>query len=242
MAGAPPPPVAQGSILPRVFAHAPVLATTDMMDPEKVTIWICRVRKETASQGIIVYTTGPVANFPAGTSPENHRIAKLFLLNAIQDPDWRGMIAVAADNANGGNANGCQLWETITQNLLQGRDFQEVILVCIDNLTWEPHESILTFYARFTLLVSETNPVLSHERKCAIYSSKIWSEYESIVNIADNQGINNFPQYATRVNSGIQRMDHRSRMRDRGNANHPNTLLTDSPPEYPPIPPDFSPY
>ena len=85
MAGAPPPPPAQGSIIPRLFSHAPSLLTHDMMDPEKVTIWICRVRKEAASQGIAAYTTGPPANFPAGTSPENQRIAKSFLLNAIQD-------------------------------------------------------------------------------------------------------------------------------------------------------------
>ena len=104
-------------------------------------------------------------------------------------------------------------------NMLDGRDVQEVLASLLDNLTIDiATQPLATFFGDFLLIVAEIQPAMQERTKCMKYAAKFPPELISIGTVCDSQpGFGNFRAYAlacnSRANVYIQRLQLSQRNR-----------------------------
>jgi hypothetical protein len=165
------------------------------------------LRQAANELGIAAYVYGPL---PANATADNVTLGRRWLLSAFEDRNVRGLIATH------GGPDGPSCWAWVQNNMLGGRDEQEVLHNMIEELVFDGSTTVLSFYSTFLMLSSAIQPALPPARLCIMYSSRFPAqEYMAIMTSADNApGHNNFMTYATAVNNAVQTYHQRLQIQD----------------------------
>ncbi|KAL1511324.1 hypothetical protein AB1Y20_006129 [Prymnesium parvum] len=150
--GAPAGGAGGDQILLRLHEHAPLLLRN--AQPDEVVMHRLQLRQKAYELGINDYVIGmttvtnPVPHLPPGTSVANKTLGKRWLLSAFEDNNVRGMVA-----QHGGD-NGPSCWRWIGENLLDGRDEQEVLSYLLNQMRYDGTRTVLSFFSEFHTISS----------------------------------------------------------------------------------------
>jgi len=186
-----------------------------------------QLRQKAYELGINDYVIGmttvanPVPHLPPGTSVANKTLGKRWLLSAFEDNNVRGMVA-----QHGGD-NGPSCWRWIGENLLDGRDEQEVLSYLLNQMRYDGTRTVLSFFSEFHTISSAVEPPIPPQRLCTMYAGKFPArEYISILSSCDTHpGHGNFMAFANAVNAGIQRW-HQRILNERRDGHGHDALVT----------------
>jgi len=202
------------TILARLNEHAPILprnaSATDIVIHRLRMVNVCN------EYACSEYVIGPL---PANLDPQSVQLGKRFYLSAFEDPDLRGLIASKG-------RNGPQCWAWVGNNMLGGRDEQEILNTILNDLTYDGSSNVLAFYAQYSLISTGIQPALPDARLCTHYASRFPAqEYMAILSTCDaNPGHTDFQAYASAVNNGIQRFHQRLQIQDARTSHIPNSF------------------
>ena len=150
-----PPAPPLPTILARLNEHAPILprnaSATDIVIHRLRMVNVCKEYE--CSE----YVIGPL---PEILDPLSVQLGKRFYLSAFKDPDLRGLIASQGSN------DGPQCWAYVGNNMLGGRDDQEILNTILHDLTYHGSSNVLAFYAQYSLVTCGIRPALPDARLC----------------------------------------------------------------------------
>ena len=200
------------SILAHLNEQAPILprnaSATDIVIHRLRMVNICK------EYGCTEYVIGPL---PQNPDIVNTQLGKSFYLSAFEDPNLRGLVASKRQS-------GPECWTFVGNNMLGGRDEQEILSSILQDMMYDGSGNILAFYAHFVLLSNGVQHARSQAGLCAHYASKFSAkEFVTISSTCDaNPGHSSFSAYAAAVNNGIQQFHQGRRIKDARMSRIPN--------------------
>ena len=205
-AAAPP----QWTVLTKLISGGAILKEGEE-SPEGIMMHLVRWQHYSDEVGGTDYMVGPL---PGGAIADRVALGRRMFLASFESASFKIVItSVAANNS----APACIAY--MRNNMLDGRDVQEVLSSLLDNLTIDiATQPLATFLGDFLLLVTEIQPAMQERTKCMKYAAKFPPELISVGTVCDAQpGFADFRVYAlaynSRANVYIQRLQLSQRNR-----------------------------
>jgi hypothetical protein len=206
-----------GSIIGRLTVRPPLLGTHET-ETDAIVMHRLRITAAADELNITPFVIGPL---PQAARVEDINLTRRWLLMAYEDNDLRGLIA-----RHGQDGPTCWLW--IGQNLLGGRDEQEVYHSTLSDLRYDTQTAVISYFSTFSMIANAIRPVIPQDRLCQIYAASFPPEYFNIISTCDALGHANFAAFSGSVNRTINRYNQRIALANRRAGHNSLALMTNT--------------
>ena len=154
----------QWTALTKITSGGPLLKAGEE-SPENIMMHLVRWRHHADEMGGSDYMVGPLPGAPIA---DRVALGRRMFLASFESPSFKIVITSVAANVD---APTCIAY--LRNNMLDGRDVQEVLSSLLDNLTIDiATQPLATFLGDFLLLVTEIQPAMQERTKCMKYAAK----------------------------------------------------------------------